>query len=439
MLDLKYRPKKLSEVLGNPGPKSVLSARIKNKSLTSKSYLLQGPKGSGKTSVARIISKSIYCENVSEDGPCGLCSSCTESDQGILMSCEEFDAATQGTVDKMRQIVEELDYGFVDGKPRVLILDEAQRLSKASQDALLKSIEDRRIVCILCTTEPQLIRSAIRSRCEEFSIHYPSHKELSEKLSYVCGQEKINLDQDSIDFICRKSGNCSRIALGLLETISELGISDSDQIRSYIGDDPSFTLIQVLKRFQDKMSSESVSKFSDMIRTHGSDVVHELLLTLNLDLKKKSLGIPSQFPCDTSEISCYEQLDQIAKLLIERDKLSPIELEYIVLDQFSESVKNHPVVNTPAEPYKIQSKKAVIDVKIEKKIEKTRQIEIDGITFSSDEKLTSMDSQFTTAATPEIQEESTPVVTPVKLDKEKIPMSTKEFSREFRERFGRFK
>lgn len=441
MLDLKYRPKKLSEVLGNEGPKMVISARIRNGSISRKSYLLHGPKGSGKTSLARIISKSIFCDDLTPDGPCGSCESCVESDQGIFMSCEEFDAATQGTVDKMRQIVEELDYGSVDGKPRVLILDEAQRLSKASQDALLKSIEDRRIVCILCTTEPQLIRPAVRSRCEEYSISYPSTDQLVEKLRFVCEQEKIAIDEKSLLFLARKSENCSRLALSLLETVAELGFKTPDEIQKLIGDDPSSTLVDILVGLQGKIDSTTLLSLSNLIRTHGPSEVSSLIVSLDLDIVKSSYGIASQFPCDTSHIECSKELAEISKLIIEKDEITGPELELIILEHFAVRPDVDPVPQKPqVQPvYKMQLRKSEVDVKISARVEQSKKIEIDGIVFSSDEALTSMDSQFTYSENPKETNETEPVVAPVKLDKEKIPMSTKEFSREFRERFGRIK
>lgn len=429
MLDLKYRPQRLSDVLGNEGPRRVIAARIRNGTLSKKSYLLQGSKGAGKTSIARILAKSIYCEAVTEDGPCGECESCLSMDQGVLISSEEFDAATQGTVDKMRQIVEELEYGSVDGRPRVLILDEAQRLSKASQDALLRSIEDRRLVCILCTTEPQLIRTAIRSRCEEYTIHYPAPSELKVRLEKVLELEGKALPGSVLDAIVSKSECCSRVAYSLMETLLELGVTTLEEASFHLGLSPYQELLDIIRELNTGLTPQTLEKLTSLLRVEGPDFVQEQTIKLSLECEKRNLKMRPSFPVSLDGFDFPTPLRNISRKLLDRESYSASELEYMLIEPFLVDAPT-PAILAPAEaPHKIRVKQKEVLAKAQAK---SKTVEVDGIVFSSDEKLTGLDSQFVSQPPPAPKDpEEAPSV---KLDKDRVLMSNKDFSRALRSR-----
>ena len=182
-----------------------------------------GSKGCGKTTMARIVARAIVCDNLNDGEPCDSCESCNSFTDESSVSFDEYDAATQGTVDRVRSLLSDLDFGSFDGKPRVVILDEAHRLSKGAQDALLKAMEDRRLVVILCTTEPRKIVDAIRSRVEEYPISPPSEDAVVALLRKVCKAEKILVDVDALLIVAKSLKNCPRECICALDTLRTLG------------------------------------------------------------------------------------------------------------------------------------------------------------------------------------------------------------------------
>lgn len=297
--DLKYRPAKFSDVVGNVGVVKLLLTRSSSGTLAGRSMMFGGPKGCGKTSLARIVARAIACTNLSSGEPCGTCEGCISVQHGSSSSYDEYDAATQGTVDKIRELVDDLEYGTLDGKPRVVILDEAQRLTKGSQDALLRSMEDRRIIVILCTTEPHSIKTAIRSRVEEYPVQPPPMEGLMTLLESVCVKEGVSYDRDSLEAVVRACGQCPRTCLTSLETLALLGGVRTATVSELFRHDSFKQVVQVLENL-DKDLLTTFNLVDDLLLREGPTWTRDTLVSAIMDSIRVHLGCRTTFPVSTS-------------------------------------------------------------------------------------------------------------------------------------------
>ena len=229
--DLKYRPSRFSDVLGNEGVKKLLLTRSRQGSLADQSMMFGGPKGCGKTTMARIVARSILCGDLGEDGePCGSCPSCVAIGDGVSDSVQELDAASQGTVDRIREMVHDADY---EGGVQVYILDEAQRLSKSAQDALLKAVEERLFIVILCTTEPHKIQGPIRDRVEEYPVYAPPQDALVSRMIYISNLEGLPYEPGALEAVASMNGNTPRSSYLSLGSLAALGGATMESVRQF--------------------------------------------------------------------------------------------------------------------------------------------------------------------------------------------------------------
>ena len=248
-LFLKYRPQSLSDVLGQSSVKETLINAIKNKKIVH-AYLLTGPRGSGKTSTARIIAKSLNCTS-GLDGltpttqPCGKCESCVSIANSSSIDVTEIDAASHGGVEDARSLIGKVNLASTSGKYRVYIIDEVHMLSAAAFNALLKVIEEppSNVVFILATTEEHKVMKTISSRCQQLRFNSISPADCLERLDYVSQQENINIDNDALEFIARHADGAMRDALSLLDQLSVFSELDTsvteDKVLEIVGAIPS--------------------------------------------------------------------------------------------------------------------------------------------------------------------------------------------------------
>lgn len=238
-----YRPTDFSEVKGQ---EDVLLT-LKKQSQTGNfghAYLLAGHRGTGKTTIARILSKAVNCEHPSEDGPCKVCASCLGAKESLDIL--ELDAASNNGVDKIKEMMAQAKYRPVQLPKKVFIIDEVHNLSTAAFDVLLKPLEEPPSYCvfILCTTELHKIPVTIRSRCEEYVFHPISAIPMKERLQEVLRDQNADCDDDALNLIVRNANGGLRDALGLAEQLivstdghitaeaakKRLGVLDTDQI-----------------------------------------------------------------------------------------------------------------------------------------------------------------------------------------------------------------
>jgi len=233
--DIQHRPLTFSDVLGQEGTVQVLRSRLRNGTALGTSYILSGGHGRGKTTIARILGRALLCSDLQEDGePCNRCDNCQAVLTETSVAYTEIDAASKGTIDNVRRIVEELDFVIPGAPKRVYVLDEMHRMSRDSQDVLLKPLEDKKFVCIFCTTEPARIRATIRSRCEEYPIRKVTREAIFQRVKRILEKEGVGYEEDALLTVIDHSGGHVRDVINRLEMISQLGRVDIETVREYL-------------------------------------------------------------------------------------------------------------------------------------------------------------------------------------------------------------
>lgn len=226
-LYLSHRPQTLGQLVGQQSVVKTLTNAIDNDRIAH-AYLFTGPRGCGKTSSARILAKSLNCENGPTAEPCMTCSMCVEIKAGISPAVMELDAASNNSVDDARVIIERAPLVAQGGRFKLYIIDECHMLTKEAFNALLKTIEEPpdNVIFILATTEEHKVPPTIISRCQRLMFRLANHKELSEHLRKVADLEDIAILDEAIELIARRSGGGLRDALGLLDQASLLATKE---------------------------------------------------------------------------------------------------------------------------------------------------------------------------------------------------------------------
>lgn len=220
----KYRPRRFGEVVGQ----EIATAILKNAVSLGRvhhAYLFAGPRGVGKTTVARILAKALNCKDPRGGEPCGECENCREIDRGSFPDLVEMDAASNRGIDDIRAVKEAVSYTPLKGKYKVYIIDEAHMLTKEAFNALLKTLEEPppKTVFVLCTTEYEKIIPTILSRCQRIIFLRVREKEIREYLKDICSREGIEFEEEALRAIAKASDGCLRDAASLLDQASVLG------------------------------------------------------------------------------------------------------------------------------------------------------------------------------------------------------------------------
>ena len=247
----RYRPRRFDELKGQDHVvRALRNAVINNRE--GQAYLFSGPRGTGKTSTARILAKVLNCEKLKDGEPCGKCNSCLSIDAGSSYDVLELDAASNNGVDNMRDLIERAALGN-PGRHRVFILDEVHMLSKPAEAALLKTLEEPpdHVVFVLATTDPQKVSETIRSRTQHLQFHLLPLQELKEHVRWVVADAKLVVSEDAIDRVVQLGAGSVRDTLSALELVVASGgdveeqISLDEFIESFIDHDPGRALAAV--------------------------------------------------------------------------------------------------------------------------------------------------------------------------------------------------
>ena len=230
----KYRPNKFDDVVGQNIIIKTLKNSIKNNHF-SHAYMFFGPRGTGKTTVSKIFARSINCLENNDGDACGKCKNCLNSFEKECVDIIEIDAASNNGVDEIRELKNKISLVPANLKYKVYIIDEVHMLSIGAFNALLKTLEEppEHAIFILATTDPQKIPETIISRCQCFSFMRISEKMITDRLKYVCGKEKIDIDQEVLNDIAISVDGGMRDALGMLDKLSSF-TSEKIVIDDYI-------------------------------------------------------------------------------------------------------------------------------------------------------------------------------------------------------------
>lgn len=276
-LDTKYRPLRFDDVLGQEATIRVLRNFIAKGTGRRQSYLFAGPFGSGKTTLGRILARALLCEKPSEKGdPCDQCESCKSLlERGTSVDFIEVDAATNSGKAEIQKITEEIEYSSFTGRKQIYLFDESHQLSKDALDAMLKPLEEnspnsdeKKLVCIFCTTEPEKMRTTILSRCAPaFVIQAVEPEEIAKRLTYICDQEGIEHEEGMLRLIAEITECHIRDALKAIEGVSMLGPLNKENITSYLHLDHNDVYLDILANLGRDLSAVVKSARDLMKRT----------------------------------------------------------------------------------------------------------------------------------------------------------------------------
>lgn len=270
----KFRPTKFSEIVGQEHIKKTLINQL-NSNRVGHAYLFNGGRGTGKTTTAKILARSINCLNLQNGEPCNECEICKGALDGSLTDIIEMDAASNNSVEDVRSIREAVNFLPTKAKYRVYIIDEVHMLSTGAFNALLKTLEEppEHVKFILATTEPQKLPATILSRCQRFDFKRISNEDIIKDLVYVCNESKINITEGALNLIAVLAEGGMRDALSILERCNQDGEDkiDENKVKDLVGI-PKFEFInEIVKQIIDENVDRCLEVLNEVLE-EGKDI-----------------------------------------------------------------------------------------------------------------------------------------------------------------------
>ena len=310
-LNSKYRPSNLGEVLGQDTIKTTLANAVKL-GRVAHSYVFYGPRGCGKTTIARILAKTLNCHHPKNGAPCGKCPSCVEITESKSLDVIEIDAASNTQVDKVRSvIIEQVDFAPSRDKYKIYILDEVHMLSPGSFNALLKTVEEppKHVVFIMATTEQQKVPPTILSRSQCFRFRPLTEACMTQRLTEIAAKEKIKAEPEALKLMARAADGAMRDALTMLDRAASFGHGEvkTEVLNELLGH-PGPELVEALALALVNRDAAGLHSSFDRLNAEGYDPVAALRNLRNLfaeafmavqGFSKEPVpikGLPAQFP-----------------------------------------------------------------------------------------------------------------------------------------------
>ena len=356
----KYRPTNFDEVVGQTHIIQTLkNAIVQNR--IAHAYLFCGPRGTGKTSIAKIFAKTLNCTN-SQDAPCGVCENCKMAANGSHPDIIEIDAASNNGVDEVRNLIDKVKYAPMQGKYKIYIIDEVHMMTPEAFNALLKTLEEppAHIVFILATTEPHKILPTIISRCQRFDFNKVSMHDIKYRSSVVCKNEGIEIDENGLTLIAQLADGGMRDALSILDQCvaycsSHIDVNDIRKIYGVVtSEDIGKLFYSVYKKDVDSFVKD-IQKYSDMgmdIKRLTADFIHMLKDSLILDYSENSTLVSDmnkdmirkyfKLAPINFRIKCMEELmDTYNKYTYASNALDYLEASLLKISSYSYESKTH--------------------------------------------------------------------------------------------------
>jgi len=313
VLARKWRPKTFADLVGQEHVVKALRNALDEGRLHH-AYLLTGTRGVGKTTIARILAKSLNCENAQHGEPCGVCQSCTQIDTGRYVDLLEIDAASNTGIDNIREVLENAQYAPTAGKYKVYIIDEVHMLSKSAFNAMLKTLEEppEHVKFILATTDPHKVPITVLSRCLQFVLRNMTSQQVADHLAHVLNNENIAYEPAALQLLGRAAAGSMRDALSLLDQAIAMGsgsVAEQD-VRQMIGAVDKQYLYELLVGIVNQDGEALLAKAQEMAaRAIGFD---SALSELAMLLQRLALiqAVPSALAHDDPERETLLQLSQ---------------------------------------------------------------------------------------------------------------------------------
>ena len=311
VLARKWRPKTFADLVGQEHVVKALRNALE-KGRLHHAYLLTGTRGVGKTTIARILAKSLNCEHPKEGEPCGQCQSCRDIDTGRFVDLLEIDAASNTGIDNIREVLENAQYAPTAGKYKVYIIDEVHMLSKSAFNAMLKTLEEppEHVKFILATTDPHKVPVTVLSRCLQFVLRNMTTQQVADHLAHVLDSEQIPYETPALALLGRAAAGSMRDALSLLDQAIAMGsgkVAEQD-VRQMIGAVDKRYLYELLQSIAGQNGAALMNQAREMAeRAVGFD---NALSELALLLQRIALlqTVPAAVPADDPEYPALKHL-----------------------------------------------------------------------------------------------------------------------------------